>query len=94
MITETITFHFDDAEQQRRFHERLNLSDRYVLVPREPTEAMCVAGEECDGNSGPGPWLDGGHKPENVERIYTAMIEAAPSFTLPAAEVVNFRRKA
>jgi len=23
-ITETITFHFDNAEQQRRFHERLN----------------------------------------------------------------------
>ena len=23
-ITETITFHFDDAEQQKRFHGRLN----------------------------------------------------------------------
>lgn len=51
----------------------------YVIVPKEPTEQMCRAGEECDGSSNSGPWLDGGYKPENVELIFKAMISASPS---------------
>lgn len=50
----------------------------YVIVPKEPTEQMCRAGEECDGSSNSGPWLDGGYKPENVELIFKTMISASP----------------
>lgn len=44
----------------------------------EPNEAMCRAGEDCEGSSGFGPWLDGGYEPENVEQIWRAMISASP----------------
>lgn len=52
-ITETIAFHFDNAEQQRRFHDRLNdpndwkaiaTSLRSELARKE--EALKVAAEE------------------------------------------------
>lgn len=49
----------------------------YAVVPRAATEAMCRAGESCDGSSGFGPWLDGDYEPENVELIWRAMIQSA-----------------
>lgn len=53
------------------------IPDGMVLVPKEPTERMCRAGEECEGGSTSTPWLDGEYTPENVELIYKAMISAA-----------------
>lgn len=32
MITETLTLHFQDAEQQKRFHERLNTPDLNIAA--------------------------------------------------------------
>jgi hypothetical protein len=45
VITETITFKFENAEQQRRFRQALAGID-VVVVPREPTGAMLMAGKK------------------------------------------------
>ena len=55
-----------------------------LLVPREPTEAMCRAGESCEGSSSDMPFIGGSYTPENVELIYKAMIAATPAAMQPA----------
>ena len=42
MIKETITFSFDDIEQQRRFHERLAGKDRPMIAPETIKQTTVV----------------------------------------------------
>jgi len=42
-ITETITFHFDNPEQQRRFHERLNSPSPLPCGEEELASALALA---------------------------------------------------
>lgn len=50
----------------------------WQLVPKEPTEDMCCAGESSVGGSNSKPWMGGVYTPENVELIYKDMLAAAP----------------
>lgn len=45
----------------------------WVLVPREPTEAMLDAGAECDGS------FSRKQAYETTEAIWSAMLDASPS---------------
>lgn len=49
----------------------------YAVVPAEPTEAMCRAGESSKGGSSSETWVDGSYTPENVELIWKDMVAAA-----------------
>lgn len=52
----------------------------WKLVPVEPTEAMCRAGESSKGASSTETWVDGSYTPENVEVIWKDMLAASPGF--------------
>lgn len=50
----------------------------FRVVPVEPTEEMCRAGENSVGGSSSAIWIGNSYMPENVELIYKDMIASAP----------------
>lgn len=54
------------------------MTTMYKVLPLEPTEEMCRAGEAGPGGSSSKPWIGGEYTPENVEQLYKDMVDEFP----------------
>lgn len=69
---------FDAYEATTLIGQNQMVPTGWTVVPVEPTEAMCRAGESSKGASSPEAWVDGSYTPENVELIWKDMLAVCP----------------